>query len=71
MTVDWFLVDAPGVVPEEFLRCLDAKDSSAERDQLDAEGLALRQEVDQLERQARDAWLAKLEGHGDHAKPGK
>lgn len=36
MTVDWFLVDAPGVVPEEF-----------------------------------EAWLAKLEGHGDHAKPGK
>lgn len=85
MTVDWFLVDAPGVVPDEFeawrsamarhhkvvLRCLDTKVGSAERDQLNAEGLALRLEVDQLERRAREAWLGKLEGHGDHANPGK
>jgi hypothetical protein len=71
MTVDWFLVDAPGMAPQEFqawfaakerhrsvfLRCCDAKEGSPEQAALEAEGRALKIEVDRLEQIARDAWL--------------
>lgn len=70
MTVDWFLVDAPHVVPQEFqaweaakerhlavfLRCCDAPAGSVEQAALDAEGRAIKIEVDNLEKVARAAW---------------
>lgn len=70
MTVDWFLVDAPQVVPQEFkaweaakerhrdvvLRCCDAAPGSIEQATLDAEGQTLKIEVDGLEKIARSAW---------------
>lgn len=71
MTVDWFLVDAPGTVPQEyqawfaakerhhevFLRCCAAPVGSEEQAALDAEGKVLKAEVDRLEQIARDAWM--------------
>lgn len=73
MTVDYFLIDAPHTVPQEFatwqaakehhravfLRCIDAQDGSAERAALDAEGQAAKIEADRLERAARRAWSNK------------
>ncbi len=70
MTVDYFLIDAPHTVPQEFaaweaakerhhavfLRCIDAPDGSAERAALDAEGKAAKIEATRLERVARQAW---------------
>jgi len=70
MAVDWFLVDAPHSVPQEFkawdaakkrhqavfLRCCDASDGSPERAALNEEGQSLKIEVDRLEKIARDAW---------------
>jgi hypothetical protein len=71
MTVDWFLIDAPHVVPAEFqawevakahhravfLRCIDAQGSK--QTALDAEGQAAKIEADRLEQIARDAWKLK------------
>lgn len=71
MTVDWFLIDAPHTVPQEFaaweaakerhcavfLRCIDAPDGSTERAVLDVEGRAEKIEADRLERIAREAWM--------------
>ena len=71
MTVDFFLIDAPHTVPQEFkaweaakahhravfLRCVDAEDGSAEQSRLDAEGRAAKGEADRLEQAARTAWL--------------
>ena len=73
MTVDWFLIDAPHVVPEEFqawdaavkrhhsvfLRCCEAPEGSDEQVALDAEGVRLKAEADRLERIARSAWEHK------------
>lgn len=73
MNVDWFFVDAPHVAPQEFLaweaakerhhavflRCCEAKAGSAEQLALDAEGQALKIEVDHLEKIARTAWEQK------------
>ena len=73
MTVDWFLIDAPHVVPAEFraweaakahhrtvfLRCVDAQGDSAEQAALDAEGQAAKIEADRLEQIAREAWKLK------------
>lgn len=70
MTVDWFLIDAPHVVPCEFeaweaakerhravfLRCIDAQDGSAEQAALEAEGQAAKVEADRLEQIARETW---------------
>lgn len=74
MTVDFFLIDAPHAVPQEFrawgaakerhravfLRCVDAVAGSAEQTALDAEGQAAKHEADRLEQVARTAWLHKL-----------
>ncbi len=71
MTVDFFLIDAPHAVPQEFqaweaakahhravfLRCVDAEDGSAEQSRLDTEGWAAKAEADRLEQAARTAWL--------------
>lgn len=71
MAVDFFLIDAPHVVPREFaaweaakeyhrhvfLRCIDAEEGSAERATLDAEGQAAKIESDRLEQIAREAWM--------------
>ena len=60
MTVDWFLVDAPHVVPQEFqawetakerhrsvfFRCCDANEGTSERVALQVEGEALKIEVE-------------------------
>lgn len=70
MAVDFFLIDAPHAVPEEFraweaakaqhravfLRCISAQAVSAEQTALDAEGRAAQTEADRLERVAREAW---------------
>lgn len=74
MTVDFFLIDAPRAVPQEFkaweaakehhrgvfLRCVDAEAGSAEQASLDAEGWAAKVEADRLEQVARTAWLRAL-----------
>ncbi|MDF6970136.1 hypothetical protein NMT62_24265, partial [Escherichia coli] len=71
MTVDFFLIDAPHTVPQEFqaweaakahhravfLRYVDAEDGSAEQSRLDTEGRAAKAEADRLEQAARTAWL--------------
>lgn len=71
MAADWFLIDAPHVVPREFeawqaakmrhravfQRFLDAQDGSAEQAALDAEGGAAKSEADRFERIAREAWI--------------
>lgn len=70
MTVDWFLIDAPHVVPREFeaweaakehhravfRRCLAAPAGGADQAALDAEGQAAKIEADRLEQIAREAW---------------
>lgn len=71
MTVDYFLIDGPHVVPQEFraweaakehhlaifLRCIDAEAGSTEQTALDAEGVAAKAEADRLENIARQAWF--------------
>ena len=73
MTVDWFLIDAPQIVPQDFgaweaakarhrdlfLRCLDAETGSAEQAALDVKGQAAKLEADRLEQIAREAWKRK------------
>jgi hypothetical protein len=73
MSCDWFLVDAPQVVPSEFrswemacghlfdlcLSCVDAPSGSSEFLALDAERQAAEIECDRLEQIARDAWKSK------------
>ena len=70
MAVDFFLIDAPHVVPVEFaawraaetrfgnivMRWCDAK-SDAEKAALDCEGRVVKAEVDRLLLVARRAWL--------------
>ncbi len=74
MTVDFFLIDAPHAVPQEFqawaaakdhhravfLRCVAAEAGSAEYARLDAEGQAAKTEAARLEQVARAAWLHAL-----------
>lgn len=74
MAIDWFLLDAPHLVPEEFkawesargrhravfLRSCNMQLSSADLAALDIEGKAIKVEVDRLEQDARQAWLRKL-----------
>lgn len=72
MAVDWFLVDAPSVVPEEFSAWQDAKEKhrsiflracetlDGNAPFLDAEGLAAAEEAIRLEKIARDAWMREL-----------
>lgn len=74
MTVDWFLVDAPHIVPQEFaawegakahhhavfLRCLNAPAGGEEQAALDGEGRAAKAEADRLEQIAREAWKRQL-----------
>jgi len=71
MTVDFFLIDAPRTVPQEFqawaaakdhhravfLRCVAAENGSVEQARLDAEGRAAKAEAARLEQVARTAWL--------------
>ncbi len=78
MAIDWFLIDAPHVVPAEFaaweaakahhrtvfLQCIEAQDS-AERAALDAEGRAVKIEADRLEQVARDAWTRVKKAKGE------
>lgn len=69
MTVDWFLTDAPFVVPAEFTAWSDARDrhyavvtqwcdevDEATRNAPDVEVQAVKSEVDALEAVARRAW---------------
>ena len=79
MSVDWFLMDAPHVVPHEFqawetarkrhnaiaFRCCDAVTGSAEQAALDAEGQAAKIEVDRLEQIARETWIRKRQATGE------
>ena len=70
MTVDYFLIDGPHVVPAEFgawvaakerhaeifRACIDAAEGSQERAGLDRAGLAAKAVADDLEQAARAAW---------------
>ena len=73
MTVDWFLRDAPQVVPKEFaaweaarrrhdalvLRVLDAEEGSEAMLALDAAAKTAQGEADRLEKIAREAFQRK------------
>ncbi|MGO4333216.1 hypothetical protein [Cupriavidus sp. M-11] len=70
MTVDWFLIDAPRVVPDEFsawevaesqwielfYRLLDAKAGSHAERELEHQVMAAKREADRLEQVARAIW---------------
>ncbi len=70
MAVDYFLIDAPHAIPEEFeaweaatahhraifYRCIEALDGSAEQATLEAEGRAAQAEAERLEQIAREKW---------------
>lgn len=74
MAVEYFLIDAPTAIPQEFAawedakaqhlaifwKCVEAPDGSAEKEALEEEGRAAKIKADSLEQAARQAWLEKL-----------
>ena len=75
MAVEWFLIDAPHLVPSEFRawteakerhyaifrQAVDAQASGKPDEALEAAGVAAKVEADRLERIAWDAWQRALD----------